>query len=77
MLPALILAGGIWAYNITRIAQHANRNNRIKKRDSESGDSQKNLYMFSNCNFHYEDKRTYNYYSNCTFNIYIGGRNGQ
>lgn len=69
MLP-LILAGAIWGYNAVKIAQLANRN-RLKKRDSDDESTEKNLTIFHNCNFHYEDKRTYNYYNNCTFNYYI------
>ena len=74
MLP-LILAGAIWGYNAVRIAQLANRNNRLKKRDSDDENAEKNLTIFHNCTF--EDKRTYNYYNNCTFNIYIGGKKNE
>ncbi len=67
MLP-LLLAGGIWAYNAVKIAQLRNRNNSLKKRDSEEEET-KNLTIYKDCTF--EDKRTYNYYNNCTFNTYI------
>lgn len=73
MLPALICAG-IWAYNGVKWLELRNRNNRIRKRDSGDENAEKNLTIFKDCNFHYEDKRTYNYYNNCTFNIYAGGK---
>jgi hypothetical protein len=67
MLP-LILAGAIWTYNAVKIAQLHNRNNSLRKRDSEDEET-KNLTIYKDCTF--EDKRTYNYYNNCTFNTYI------
>ncbi len=67
MLP-LLLAGGIWAYNAVKIAQLRNRNNSLRKRDPEDEET-KNLTIYKDCTF--EDKRTYNYYNNCTFNTYI------
>ena len=67
MLP-LLLAGGIWAYNAVKIAQLHNRNNSLRKRDSEDEET-KNLTIYKDCTF--EDKRTYNFYNNCTFNTYI------
>jgi len=70
MLP-LLLAGGIWAYNAVKIAQLSNRNNRLKKRDPDDENAEKNLTIFHNCNFKHEDKRIYNNYNNCTFNYYI------
>ncbi|MFH1014750.1 MAG: hypothetical protein V1762_02360 [Nitrospirota bacterium] len=74
MLPLALAAGAIWAYNGVKFLQLRNRNNHLKHRDSD--DTEKNITVFHNCDFHYEDKRTYNYYNNCTFNIYItGGRN--
>jgi hypothetical protein len=69
MLP-LLLAGGIWAYNAVKIAQLRNRNNSLRKRDSDD-EKTRNLTVYKDCNFHYEDKRTYNSYNNCTFNYYI------
>ena len=66
----IVLAAGIWAYNIAKIAQLSSRNNRIQRRDSEE-DTEKNLNLYNNCTFKYEDKRTYNHYENCTFNYYI------
>ncbi len=75
MLP-LLIAGAIWGYNAVKIAQLANRNNRLKKRDSDEEDTEKNLNLYNNCTFKHEDKRTYNHFQNCTFNIYLtGGRN--
>jgi hypothetical protein len=68
MLP-LLLAGAIWGYNAVKIAQLANRKNRIRKRDPEDGET-KNLTIYKDCTFRYEDKRTYNNYNNCTFNTY-------
>ena len=69
MLP-LLLAGGIWAYNAVKIAQIRSGNNRIKKRDSDDKET-RNLTIYKDCNFHYEDKRTYKYYNNCKFVTYI------
>jgi hypothetical protein len=66
MLP-LILAGAIWGYNAVKIAQLRSRNNSLRKRDED--EENKSLTIFKDCTF--EDKRTYNYYNNCTFNTYI------
>lgn len=68
MLP-LILAGAIWTYNAVKIAQLRSRNNSVRKRDPEENSETKNLTIYKDCTF--EDKRTYNYYNNCTFNTYI------
>jgi hypothetical protein len=71
MFP-LALAGVIWGYNAVRMAQLSGRNNNIRKKESEN--EQKNLTLFHNCTF--EDKRTYNTFNNCAFNIFIsGGKN--
>lgn len=70
MLPLLAVAGLVWGYNAVKIAQLTNRN-RLSKRDSDDESTEKNLTIYKDCNFHYEDKRTYHYYSNCTFNYYI------
>lgn len=67
MLP-LILAGAIWTYNAVKIAQLRNGNNSLRKSDPEDEEA-KNLTIYKDCTF--EDKRTYNYYNNCTFNTYI------
>lgn len=71
MLP-LVLAGAIWGYNAVKIAQIAKRN-RLMEQDE---DEQKSLTIYKDCTFRHEDKRTYNYYHNCTFNTYIirGGK---
>ena len=62
---------GNLAYNISKMIQLSNqRRNGVQRRNSD--DEQKNLTIFHNCTF--EDKRTYNYYNNCTFNYYIGGK---
>jgi hypothetical protein len=74
MLP-LILAGAIWGYNAVKIAQLSNRNNRIKKRDSEDEET-KSLTIYKDCVFRQEDKRTFNSFNNCTFNYYITIKKG-
>jgi hypothetical protein len=68
MLP-LLIAGAIWGYNAVKIAQLSSRNNRLKKRDSDEENTEKNLSLYNNCTFKHEDKRRY--YNNCTFNYYI------
>jgi len=68
MLP-LLIAGAIWGYNAVKIAQLANRNNRLKKREPEDEET-KDLTIYKDCTFN--DKRTFNFnhYDHCTINNY-------
>ena len=36
--------------------------------------SEKNLTIFKDCTFIHEDRRIYNTFNNCTFNIFMGGK---
>ncbi len=70
MLPLLpLLAAGIWGFNIVKFIE-LKSGNRPQRRNQ---DEEKNLDIFSNCEFRQEDKRTYNHFQNCTFNIYLTG----
>ena len=44
-------------------------NNTYEASENEEDSETKNLTIYKDCTF--EDKRTYNYYNNCTFNTYI------
>jgi|GEM_PF-6434832 len=68
MLP-LLLAAGIWGYNIGKFIE-LKSGNRPQRRNQ---DEEKNLDIFSNCEFRHEDKRVYNYFDRCVFNIYLTG----
>jgi len=68
MLP-LLIAGAIWGYNLVKFIE-LKSGNRPQRRNQ---DEEKNLDIFSNCEFRHEDKRIYNHFQNCTFNIYLTG----
>ena len=71
MLPLLpLLAAGIWGYNLYKFVE-LKSGNRLQRRNQD----ERNLDIFSNCEFRNEDKRVYNYnhFDRCVINIYLTG----